>query len=157
MLGPGFEYKKRPRPLGGRASQHVEAHSSGCAVVPRRKPAPVKALFAIPVVAAQGKDGGVGYTGVWHGEGASFGIVVGGSLWISAFDPERTLERYRLSLKSCVSTTTQTSPFSTRIQAARHLSQSHQNPPRSTRGCACNNFSHRMVQNIGQTRQDGHL
>ena len=44
-------------------------------MVPRRKPAPVAALFAIPVPAIEGKDGGIGYTGVWHGAGASFGIV----------------------------------------------------------------------------------
>ena len=57
-LGPRLGHAEGPGPVGGRAAQHVEADPAGGAVVPRRQPAPVAPLFAVPGAAAQGADGG---------------------------------------------------------------------------------------------------
>ena len=57
-LGPRLRHHQGPRPLGGRAAQHVEAHPAGGALVPRRQPAPVPLLLALPRAAAQGPRGG---------------------------------------------------------------------------------------------------
>ena len=54
VLGPGLRHAEGPRSLGGRAAQHVEADPAGGAVVPRRQPAPVAPLFAVPGAPAQG-------------------------------------------------------------------------------------------------------
>jgi hypothetical protein len=43
-----------PRAVGGRGAQHVEAHPGGGVVVPRRQPAPVALLLALPGAAPQG-------------------------------------------------------------------------------------------------------
>ena len=53
-LGPRLGHPQGPRSVGGRAAQHVEADPAGGAVVPRRQPAPVAALLALPGPAAQG-------------------------------------------------------------------------------------------------------
>ena len=54
VWGLGLGHHQGPGPVGGRAAQHVEAHPAGGAVVPRRQPAPVAALLALPRAAAQG-------------------------------------------------------------------------------------------------------
>ena len=54
MLGAWFRYAKGPRPLGGRVAQHVEANPAGIPLVPRRQPAPIAALLAIPFAATKG-------------------------------------------------------------------------------------------------------
>ena len=54
VWGLGLGHHQGPRPVGGRAAQHVEADPAGGAVVPRRQPAPVAALLALPRPAAQG-------------------------------------------------------------------------------------------------------
>ena len=84
VLGPRLEHRQGSRPLGRRAAQHVEADPAGRAVVPRRQPAPVAALFAIPVVAAQGAHGGHPHAGLRTAAGSSSGLrsltsVQGGS------------------------------------------------------------------------------
>ena len=56
-VGPGLGHDEGPRPVGGRAAQHVEADAAGGAVVPRRQPAPVAPLLAVPRAAAQGPRG----------------------------------------------------------------------------------------------------
>ena len=53
-LGPRLGHDQGPGPVGGRAAQHVEADAAGGAVVPRRQPAPVAPLLALPRAAAQG-------------------------------------------------------------------------------------------------------
>ena len=58
VWGLGSDTDQGPRPVGGRAAQHVEAHPAGGAVVPRRQPAPVAPLLALPRAAAQGAGGG---------------------------------------------------------------------------------------------------
>ena len=58
VWGLGSATSQGPRTVGGRAAQHVEAHAAGSAVVPRRQPAPVAALLALPGAAAQGATGG---------------------------------------------------------------------------------------------------
>ena len=45
-VGPRLGHHQGPRPVGGRAAQHVEADPAAGAVVPRREPAPVTALLA---------------------------------------------------------------------------------------------------------------
>ena len=57
VLGPGLGHHQGPRAVGGRAAQHVEADAAGGAVVPRRQPASVPALLALPRAAAQGPGG----------------------------------------------------------------------------------------------------
>ena len=47
VLGPRLRHGQGPRPVGGRAAQHVEADAAGGAVVPRRQPAPVAPLLAV--------------------------------------------------------------------------------------------------------------
>ena len=64
VLGPGLGHAEGSGPLGGRAAQHVEADAAGGTVVPRRQPAPVAPLFAVPVAAAQGAHGGHRYAGL---------------------------------------------------------------------------------------------
>ena len=54
VWGLGSDTTKDPGPVGGRAAQHVEADAAGGAVVPRRQPAPVAPLLAVPRAAAQG-------------------------------------------------------------------------------------------------------
>ena len=54
VWGLGSNTTKDPGPVGGRAAQHVEADPAGGAVVPRRQPAPVAPLLALPRAAAQG-------------------------------------------------------------------------------------------------------
>ena len=56
-LGPRLGHHQGPRPLGGRAAQHVEADAAGGAVVPRRQPAPVAPLLAVSGAAAEGAPG----------------------------------------------------------------------------------------------------
>ena len=46
VWGLGSDTDQGPRPVGGRAAQHVEADAAGGAVVPRRQPAPVAPLLA---------------------------------------------------------------------------------------------------------------
>ena len=53
-LGARLRHDQGPGPVGGRAAQHVEADAAGGAVVPRRQPAPVAPLLALPRAAAQG-------------------------------------------------------------------------------------------------------
>jgi hypothetical protein len=55
VWGLGSEHHQGPRPLGRRAAQHVEADPAGSALVPRRQPAPVAALLAVSVAAAEGR------------------------------------------------------------------------------------------------------
>ena len=57
VWGLGSDTPKDPRPLGRRAAQHVEADAGREPLVPRRQPAPVAALFAVPVAATEGADG----------------------------------------------------------------------------------------------------
>ena len=52
--GLGSDTHEGPGPVGGRAAQHVEADAAGGAVVPRRQPAPVAPLLAVPGAAAEG-------------------------------------------------------------------------------------------------------
>ena len=54
VWGLGSDTDQGPRAVGGRAAQHVEADPAGEPVVPRRQPAPVAALLAVPGAAAQG-------------------------------------------------------------------------------------------------------
>ncbi len=56
--GLGSATTKDPRPVGGRAAQHVEAHRPGGPVDPRRQPRAVPLLLALPGPAAQGPPGG---------------------------------------------------------------------------------------------------
>ena len=58
VWGLGSDTPKDPGPVGRRAAQHVEAHAGAQPVVPRRQPAPVAPLLAVPVPAAEGADGG---------------------------------------------------------------------------------------------------
>ena len=71
VLGPRLRHAQGPGAVGGRAAQHVEADAPGGAVVPRRQPAPVAPLLAVPVAAAEGAHGGNSDAGVRHGAGAS--------------------------------------------------------------------------------------
>ena len=59
VWGLGSDTPEGPGPVGGRAAQHVEADPAGGAVVPRRQPAPVAPLLAVPGAAAQGPEGGL--------------------------------------------------------------------------------------------------
>ena len=59
VWGLGSDTAKDPGPVGGRAAQHVEADAAGGAVVPRRQPAPVAPLLALPRAAAQGAREGI--------------------------------------------------------------------------------------------------
>ena len=54
VLGPGLGHHQGPRPVGGRAAQHVEADPGREPVDARRQPAPVAPLLALPRAAAQG-------------------------------------------------------------------------------------------------------
>src|SRR6187551_1485620 len=71
MLGPGVRDDQGSRPEGRRAAQHVEADAAGSAMVPRRQPAPVTALFAVPCAAAQGANGRCANSGLRAAGGAS--------------------------------------------------------------------------------------
>ncbi len=64
--GAWVRYHQGPRPLGRRAAQHVETHQARGAVVPRRQPAPVAPLFAIPLPAIEGAHGGDRNPGLRH-------------------------------------------------------------------------------------------
>ena len=57
VLGSRLRHHQGPRPVGGRAAQHVEADAGAEPLDARRQPAPVATLFAIPRAAAQGPDG----------------------------------------------------------------------------------------------------
>src|SRR5260370_39034985 len=57
MLGPWLRRRQRPRRVGGRVAQHVEADATAGPVVPRRQSAPLRALFLISRAAAQGAHG----------------------------------------------------------------------------------------------------
>jgi putative flavoprotein involved in K+ transport len=59
VLGPRLRHPEGPRPLGRRAAQHVEADPAGSPVVPRRQPAPVAPLLAVPVAAVEGSQEGL--------------------------------------------------------------------------------------------------
>ena len=74
-LGPGLKHHEGSRPLGRRAAQHVEAHPAGRPVVPRRKPGPVAAVFAVPGAAAQGAERRHCHAGLREGGGASQVVV----------------------------------------------------------------------------------
>ena len=63
-LGPRIRYEEGSRSLGGRAAQHVEADPAGGALVPRRQPAPVAPLLAVPGATAEGARGGHRYAGL---------------------------------------------------------------------------------------------
>ena len=63
-LGAGIRYEEGSRPVGGRAAQHVEADPAGGAVVPRRQPAPVAPLLAVPRATAEGAGGGHRHAGL---------------------------------------------------------------------------------------------
>ena len=63
-LGAGLGHEEGPGPVGGRAAQHVEADAAGGAVVPRRQPAPVAPLLALPRAAAEGAAGGARHAGL---------------------------------------------------------------------------------------------
>ena len=54
MLGARVGHHQGPRPVGGRTAQHVEADAGAEPVDAWRQPAPVAALFAVPVLADQG-------------------------------------------------------------------------------------------------------
>ena len=69
-LGAGLGHQEGPGPVGGRAAQHVEADAAGGAVVPRRQPAPVAPLLAVPRAAAQGAPGGDRHAGLRAAGGA---------------------------------------------------------------------------------------
>ncbi|QWZ06743.1 NAD(P)-binding domain-containing protein [Nocardioides panacis] len=69
-VGPRVGHHQGPWSLGGRAAQHVEAHPAGGAVVPRRQPAPVPALLAVPRPAAQGPGRGHRHPGLRPAGGA---------------------------------------------------------------------------------------
>ena len=71
VWGLGSDTHQRPRPLGRRTAQHVEADAAGGAVVPWRQPAPVAALFAVSGAAAQGAHGGHPDAGLRAAGGAS--------------------------------------------------------------------------------------
>ena len=43
--------------MGGRGTQYVEAYPTRWTLVPRREPAPIAALFPVPVAAVEGPDG----------------------------------------------------------------------------------------------------
>ena len=58
VWGLGSNTKKDPGPVGGRAAQHVEADAAGGLMVPRRQPAPVAPLFAVPGAAVEGAPRG---------------------------------------------------------------------------------------------------
>ncbi len=58
LLGARLGHRRRSRPLGGRAAQHVEAHPPARPVVPGRQPRPVALPFPPPSAADQGADGG---------------------------------------------------------------------------------------------------
>src|SRR5713226_8571642 len=57
MLGARLGHALRPRALGGRAAQHVEADAAARTVVPWRQPHAIAPLLAVPRAAAQGTDG----------------------------------------------------------------------------------------------------
>ena len=95
-------HHQRPRPVGRRRSQHVEAYAARGFVVSRRQPAPIAALFAVFVVAAKGPDGRYCSASLWLASGASHVLKWGfvtkacakrGAFWLSA-----TLDlRWRIS------------------------------------------------------------
>ena len=64
VWGLGSDTQVRPGPVGGRAAQHVEADAAGGAVVPRRQPAPVAPLLALPRAPAQGAGRGPRHAGL---------------------------------------------------------------------------------------------
>ena len=70
VLGPRLGHAQGPGPVGGRAAQHVEADPAARPLVPRRQPAPVAALLAIPVAPAQSAPGGTRHARVQTCRGA---------------------------------------------------------------------------------------
>ncbi len=75
-LGPRLRHGQGPRPVGGRAAQHVEADAAGGAVVPRRQPAPVALLLALPRAPAQGPRRGARHAGLRAGGGPPHRVSV---------------------------------------------------------------------------------
>ncbi len=73
-LGPWLKHQQGSRPVGGRAAQHVEADAAGGAVVPRRQPAPVAPLFAVPGAAVEGAPRGYPNAGLRAAEGPPQGV-----------------------------------------------------------------------------------
>lgn len=76
MLGLGLQHAQRPRAVGGRVAQHVEADAARCSVVPRRQPPPIAPLFAIPLPATQSAMRGHSDASVWAGGVASSRLIV---------------------------------------------------------------------------------
>ena len=69
-LGPRLGHRPRIRGLGRASSATCGSRPSRGAVVPRRQPAPVAALLAVPVAAAEGADGGPADAGLRAAGGA---------------------------------------------------------------------------------------
>src|SRR5271170_269299 len=68
MLGIGLRYSRRSRSLGGRAAQYVEADPAGGPMVPRRQPASVAPLFAVPRAATESANGRAFDASLWLAE-----------------------------------------------------------------------------------------
>ena len=64
VWGLGSDTREGPGPVGGRAAQHVEADRAARPVVPRRQPAPVAPLLALPRAPAQGPRRGHRHPGL---------------------------------------------------------------------------------------------
>ncbi len=77
VLGTGLEHHQGPGSVGGRAAQHVEADPAGGAVVSRRQFAPVAALLAVSLAAAEGADGRDSNAGLRPARSASSRVIVG--------------------------------------------------------------------------------
>ncbi len=69
--GLGSDTTKDPGPWVGEQRNMWKPTAAGGAVVPRRQPAPVAALFAVPGAATEGADGGHPDAGLRPGQGAS--------------------------------------------------------------------------------------
>ena len=92
VWGLGSRHDQGPRAVGGRAAQHVEADPAGEPVVPRRQPAPVAALLAVPGAAAQGAPRGHPDAGVRPAGGPSPELTGERSEWLAWTDPYLWLE-----------------------------------------------------------------
>src|SRR5258708_37854309 len=56
-VGPGLGHQERPRAMGGRAAQHVEAYGAGGGMVSRGEFDAEPALLAVSGAAVEGADG----------------------------------------------------------------------------------------------------
>ncbi len=74
--GLGSDTTKDPGPWEGELRNMWKPTPAGGAVVPRRQPAPVAALFALPGPAAEGPDGGLADARLWPGSGAPQGVTL---------------------------------------------------------------------------------